>query len=118
MPSPMNGVSRLVRTMSDDTKDKKDPAKGDGTGSDPGSQAGTPTMGFGELFGHIDSRIESILGKRRPADAGAKGAATGTGGENPESIRAQLQAELAKLQGEEAAKKKDADRDVTIEELK
>lgn len=104
--------------MSDDSKDKTDSSKGDGTGSDPGAQTGATTMGFGELFGHIDSRIEALLGKRRSTDAGAKGTDTGTGGENPESIRAQLQTELAKLQGEEAAKKKDADRDVTIEELK
>lgn len=103
--------------MSDD-KNKTDPPKGDGTGSDSGTPTGPTTMGFSELFGHIDSRIDAILGKRRSTDAGKDTATSGTGGEDPQSIRAQLQAELAKLQGEEAAKKKDADRDVTIEELK
>lgn len=100
--------------MSDD-KDKKDTAKGDGSGSD--SNTGTATaMGFGELLGHIDSRIESILGKKSgSADSSKSG---GTNGEDPQSVRDQLRAELAKLKGEEDAQKKEADRDVTIEELK
>ena len=103
--------------MSDDkTKDQKDSTKGDGTGSDSGTPAGTTTMGFGELFGHIDQRIESLLGKRS-ADA-SKGSGTGTEGTDPSSIRQQLRDELAKLQGEEADKQKALDRDVTIEQLK
>lgn len=121
MPFLMSGESRLVRTMSDD-KDKKDPPKTDGTGSDPATSGTPTTMGFGELLGHIDSRIESILSKRPgKGDSGTGGGNSGTGTaseSDPISVREQLRAELAKLQGEEAAKKKDADRDVTIEELK
>jgi hypothetical protein len=104
--------------MSDD-KNPKDSAKGDGTGSESGKTGeGTPSIPFGELIGHIDSRIETLLEKRRTPDADKKTGSTGAGTENPESIRDQLRAELAKLQGEEAAKQKDAERDVTLQELK
>jgi hypothetical protein len=77
-------------------------------------------MGFGELFGHIDSRIDAAVEKLRGGGskpAGTDGT-TGVGGADPTSVRDQLRAELAKLQGEEAAKQKEADRDVSIEELK
>lgn len=118
MPFLMSGVSRLARTMSDD-KNPKDQTASDGTGSGT-DNSGTPTtMGFGELFGHIDSRIEAILGKKSSKGTDSSKAGTGTAGEaDPQSVREQLRAELAKLQGEEAAKQKEADRDVTIEELK
>lgn len=104
--------------MSDDGKDKKNPGTTDGTGSETDSSSSATTMGFGELLGHIDSRIESILSKR-PGKSSAESGGTGGASENdPQSVRDQLRAELAKLQGEEAARQKEADRDVTIEELK
>lgn len=104
--------------MSDD-KDPKNPPKGDGTGPDAGNTGTSTTIGFGELFGHIDSRIEAILGKKSGSSTnGAKTGTSGAGEADPQSVREQLRAELAKLQGEDAAKKKEADRDVTIQELK
>lgn len=101
--------------MSDD-KNPKDSGKPDGTGSETDPKNPATTVGFGELLGHIDSRIESILSKRGNTNTDSKGG-SGTTGEDPQSVREQLRAELAKLQGEEAAAKKDADRDVTIQQL-
>lgn len=103
--------------MSDD-KNKTDPPKTDGTGSDP-AKTGTPTtVGFGELFGYIDERIKTALGKSDKTTDGTKTDSGTPGTGDPQSVRDQLRAELAKLQGEEAAAKKEADRDVTIAELK
>lgn len=106
--------------MSDDkSKDKtaSNPPSSDGTGSTTDDKSGAVSVGFGELLGHIDSRIEAILSKRKGADGDSK-AASEAGAGDPGGIREQLRAELAKLQGEEAAKKREADRDVTIQELK
>jgi hypothetical protein len=103
--------------MSDDKK-QADSSKDDGSGSDSGTTNTATTMGFGELLGHIDSRIESLLSKRGKSDSGNSKDTGAPGTADPQSVREQLRAELAKLQGEEAAAKKDADRDVTIQELK
>lgn len=106
--------------MSDD-KNKTDPPKGDGTGpatTDAGTGNAT-AIPFGELMGHIDSRISALLGKQSKGnDGNATGGTAPAGTPDPQGIREQLRAELAKLQGEEAAKQKEADRDVTIAELK
>lgn len=103
--------------MSDD-KDKKDSAKSDGTGSSTGTTDDATKVGFGELFGYIDERIKSALGKSSGTDGGKDTGTTDASGADPQDVAAQVRAELAKLSGEEASKKKDADRDVTIEELK
>lgn len=108
--------------MSDD-KTKTDQGTSDGTKSttEPektGSGSGSPTaMPFSELMGQIDSRIESavrkVLGGKSESGSGDQGK-----NENPSDVASQVRAELAKLNGEEAAKQKEADRDVTIAELR
>jgi len=113
--------------MSDD-KSKKDQGTGDGTGaatdsdktgSGTGSGTGATSMPFAELMGHIDSRIESAVRKvvGGKSSDGSDGGDAGKA-ESPESVAQQVRNELTKLNGEEAAKQKDADRDVTIAELK
>ena len=103
--------------MSDD-KSKTDPPKGDGTGPESTEKGGSTTIPFGELLGTIDSRIQSILGKSGKSTGDAKSDSGTPGASDPQGIREQLRTELAKLQGEEAAAKKQADQDVTIEEIK
>lgn len=105
--------------MSDD-KTKTDQGTGDGTKptTEPektGSGSAT-AMPFSELMGQIDSRIESVvrkvIGGKSESGSGDQAKA-----ENPSDVAAQVRAELAKLNGEEAARQKEADRDVTIAEL-
>lgn len=104
--------------MSDD-KSPKDPPKTDGSGSAPTDSGNATAIPFGELMGHIDSRISALLGKQPKGNDGtATGGTAAAGTADPQSVRDQLRAELAKLQGEEAAKQKEVDRDVTIAELK
>lgn len=106
--------------MSDD-KTKKDQGTGDGgqptTEPDKTGSGSTTAMPFSELMGQIDSRIESavrkVLGGKSESGSGDQGKT-----ENPSDVASQVRAELAKLNGEEAAKQKEADRDVTIQELK
>lgn len=103
--------------MSDD-KNPKNQGTGDGTGPQSGTGSTEPdkatTFGFGELMGAIDTRIETavrnVLGKGGASENKTDAAA-------PESVAQQVRNELAKLNGEEAAKQKDADRDVTIQQL-
>lgn len=104
--------------MSDDSKDKKNSGTSDGTGSTATETNPPTTLPFGELLGAIDQRIQTALEKRDKGADGSKADSGTPGAGDPQGIREQLRAELAKLQGEEAAAKKDADRDVTIEELK
>ena len=106
--------------MSDD-KTKTDQGTGNGTGTDSESEktgSGSATaMPFSELMGQIDSRIESavrkVIGGKSEGGSGDQAKA-----ENPSDVASQVRAELAKLNGEAAAKQKEADRDVTIQELK
>ena len=106
--------------MSDD-KTKSDQGTGNGTGTESESEkagsGSTTAMPFSELMGQIDSRIESavrkVLGGKSEGDSGDQAKA-----ENPSDVASQVRAELAKLNGEAAAKQKEADRDVTIQELK
>lgn len=115
----MSGESGLVRTMSDDPA-KKDQGKGDGTGTAPDADktgSGSATaMPFSELMGHIDSRIESAV--RKVVGGKSEGGSTDkTVQETPESVAQQVRTELAKLNSEESAAKKEADREVTITQL-
>ena len=106
--------------MSDD-KTKTDQGTGDGTKSttEPektGSSSAT-AMPFSELMGQIDSRIESavrkVIGGKAEGGSGDQGKT-----ENPTDVAAQVRAELVKLNGEEAEKRKQAEQEVTINELK
>lgn len=106
--------------MSDD-KTKTDQGTGDGTKPttepEKTGSGSAPSMPFAELMGQIDSRIESavrkVMGGKSESGSGDQGKA-----EDPTDVASQVRAELAKLNGEQAAKQKEADRDVTINELK
>lgn len=111
--------------MSDDGKNQKDQGAGNGTtgdqsGNSSGTDDKTTTVSFGELMGQIDTRIESVVrrvmgGKSSETDGNT---GDGTKKDTPESVAQQVRNELAKLNSEEAEKKKQADQEVTINELK
>lgn len=104
--------------MSDD-KNPKNTGTGDGTGTGESGKDGTgatTTIPFGELMGQIDSRIESAV--RKVLGGKSESGSTDSGSkETPESVAQQVRNELAKLNSEDAAAKKEADREVTIQQL-
>lgn len=111
--------------MSDD-KTPKNQGTGSGTATDSGTNSGgtgsadggnhqSTTIGFTELLGTIDQRIESTV--RKVLGGKSEGEGEKTSKESPESVAQQVRNELLKLNSEEAEKQKRADQEVTIKEL-